>query len=223
MTTLHKTLALTLALAAAGGAAAQVSTPIDLQYLQTSGITVTTSETTMGYLTGALQLSSSTAGSFEAFCVEVAQGHASVVAGPQTYTLGSFTLAQSQLLQGLYSSSYATLSSNQDKAAFQTAIWEIMEELPGTTLNVSADHFKYLYLSETSQEADDLAFGNQVSAYLLAASAYQGNAQYQLSKLVNGSYQDFIVATPVPEPEGYAMLLAGLATIGFVARRRKAN
>ena len=32
-----------------------------------------------------------------------------------------------------------------------------------------------------------------------------------------------IVSTPVPEPETYAMLLAGLGLIGAVARRRQAK
>ena len=41
-----------------------------------------------------------------------------------------------------------------------------------------------------------------------------------------GSYGGNIavsVAPPVPEPETYALLLAGLGALGFVARRRKAN
>ncbi|WP_297326101.1 PEP-CTERM sorting domain-containing protein [Nitrosomonas sp.] len=33
----------------------------------------------------------------------------------------------------------------------------------------------------------------------------------------------FIPAAPIPEPETYAMLLAGLGLIGFIARRRKQN
>jgi len=35
------------------------------------------------------------------------------------------------------------------------------------------------------------------------------------------SYGSFHVTSPVPEPETYAMLLAGLGLMGFVARRRK--
>ncbi|GJJ03651.1 hypothetical protein RugamoR64_41890 [Duganella rhizosphaerae] len=31
-----------------------------------------------------------------------------------------------------------------------------------------------------------------------------------------------LVATPVPEPETYAMMIAGLGLVGFMARRRKA-
>jgi len=34
---------------------------------------------------------------------------------------------------------------------------------------------------------------------------------------------DFTYATPVPEPEAFAMLLAGLVLMGTAARRRKAN
>lgn len=35
------------------------------------------------------------------------------------------------------------------------------------------------------------------------------------------SYQFDMVSTPVPEPETYAMLLAGLGLVSFIARRRK--
>lgn len=36
----------------------------------------------------------------------------------------------------------------------------------------------------------------------------------------SASYGGNIVATPVPEPETYAMMLAGLVAVGFLARRR---
>lgn len=48
---------------------------------------------------------------------------------------------------------------------------------------------------------------------------------YEVSGTATGSSGGFQVLTstllPVPEPEAYAMLLAGLGLIGFVARRRK--
>jgi len=37
----------------------------------------------------------------------------------------------------------------------------------------------------------------------------------------SGKHQDQLYITPVPEPETYAMLLAGLGLMGFVARRRR--
>ncbi len=42
---------------------------------------------------------------------------------------------------------------------------------------------------------------------------------------INGSsvYADNFTITPIPEPETYAMLLAGLGLLGFTARRRKQN
>jgi len=38
----------------------------------------------------------------------------------------------------------------------------------------------------------------------------------------NGTLTSLTLATPVPEPESYAMLLGGLGLLGFLARRRKA-
>ena len=38
----------------------------------------------------------------------------------------------------------------------------------------------------------------------------------------NGSYSGNINVTAVPEPETYALMLAGLGLVGFMARRRKA-
>ncbi len=39
----------------------------------------------------------------------------------------------------------------------------------------------------------------------------------------SASYGGNLVATPVPEPETYAMMLAGLGALGFLARRRLGN
>ena len=48
---------------------------------------------------------------------------------------------------------------------------------------------------------------------------------YDLGTIADGSTVSFgytyTFATPVPEPETYAMLLAGLGLMGFVARRRQ--
>ena len=57
-----------------------------------------------------------------------------------------------------------------------------------------------------------------------------GTFQYLLgfndSFIGDADYDDFVVGvnfSPVPEPETYAMLLAGLGLIGYSARRRKMN
>lgn len=50
-------------------------------------------------------------------------------------------------------------------------------------------------------------------------------AIFGATNAVNGSsvYIDNFAVTPVPEPETYAMLLAGLGLLGFAARRRQQN
>jgi hypothetical protein len=64
-----------------------------------------------------------------------------------------------------------------------------------------------------------------------AFTPYKGPGnQYDLvigfndSLAVDGDYDDFViglVVTPVPEPETYALMFAGLAAVGFIARRRR--
>ncbi len=54
-----------------------------------------------------------------------------------------------------------------------------------------------------------------------------GDYYYQVTGAVmgnkGGGYQLFSEVSPVPEPETYAMLLAGLGLVGFMVRRRKTD
>ena len=56
------------------------------------------------------------------------------------------------------------------------------------------------------------------------AGSYEAKTGYPLGKALNGSNNDYLVwgvdVIPVPESSTYAMLLAGLAVLGFVARKR---
>ncbi len=59
------------------------------------------------------------------------------------------------------------------------------------------------------------------------SSLLAGDYYYQVTGVVMGSkgggYQLFSEVSPVPEPETYAMFLAGLGLLGFSVRRRKSN
>ena len=50
--------------------------------------------------------------------------------------------------------------------------------------------------------------------------SYSGS-KYSVSGYVSLNKQDVIVFTAVPEPETYALMVAGLGLLGFAERRRK--
>lgn len=66
-----------------------------------------------------------------------------------------------------------------------------------------------------------LAAGNHTLTIYGLEGCCDGGQQVQYAA-ANGNFQSFSVDTlaPVPEPESYAMLLAGLALVGGYARRR---
>ncbi len=63
--------------------------------------------------------------------------------------------------------------------------------------------------------------GNTTNAVLLAPGKYYYQIEGAGTGTFGGAYSLTSTTTPVPEPETYAMLLAGLGAIGFLARRRK--
>ena len=124
---------------------------------------------------------------------------------------------QAQHLQGLFSTAYAGLTTYNDKAAFQLAVWETVLET-GSSLNVNTGSFKVL-----GDDANNIAVSALANSFLAQALAYNGPAHYSLTKLTNAGLQDLITATSiaaVPEPETYALFLGGLGVMGLLARRR---
>ena len=68
------------------------------------------------------------------------------------------------------------------------------------------------------------ASGGIDGAFLALVAGLNGGNSYvniHTTLFPAGEIQGFLHAAPVPEPETYAMLLAGLAIIGAVARRRR--
>ena len=84
---------------------------------------------------------------------------------------------------------------------------------PGNDVTVGFGGFGSVTSTPTGYS---FAFNNVAAGtYLLSAT---GNNAAGLTA-VNASYT--VTAAPVPEPETYAMLMAGLGVVGFMARRKK--
>ena len=91
--------------------------------------------------------------------------------------------------------------------AMQQAFWSLENE-PGSPLNSLAQ--SYVTAANTAVNNGYASLGNVRVLNLYKDASYSSYAQDQL-----------VMLAPVPEPETYAMLLAGLGVMGAVVRRRK--
>ena len=219
-----KTIAGAIAMGLALAAPAQAAT-VSLLFdnVQPPGVSLTTTGT--DHLeTGVLQFTSTTGGSFAAFCVELAQDHAEFSDGVQIYSVGSFSGRQASALQGLFSTTWSSVDTDLERAAFQTAVWEITHETSTQPFNVASKSGSFYFEGLTGGTgASDASFVSLVNGYLHSAESYTGPALYTVSKLSNDVFQDLVVAqaAPVPEPSRTALMFAGLGAVGFMAARRR--
>jgi hypothetical protein len=153
--------------------------------------------------------------SFLAFCVDPFQYSSGSAA---TYNVSSalttvMTDSQAANVAKLYSQSYAgTAGDNLNSAAFQLALWELSSD--NAILTSGVVH------TTGSTDADVVAAANSMLSNVANNAA--GATQYSFTVYTHPTQQDFLVTvTAVPEPETYAMLLAGLGAMGVLIKRRK--
>lgn len=119
-------------------------------------------------------------------------------------------------------------------AAMQLAIWELLyDDAPGD-VTTGAFRASGVTGTDTRLKANALLAGantvtaSQYNVSFLSDNAYAANGKF--------GFQDYITAdplgrgcnegdcvTPIPEPGTYALILAGLAALGFTAKRRKVS
>lgn len=113
-----------------------------------------------------------------------------------------------------------TLSSTSGSAnTYSLNFWGMnVVEITGLTVEVWNDvhpNGSTLYATFAGNNATNLIGNLAAGQYHLDISGNLGNAAHV------GQYSVALQALPVPEPETYAMLLAGLGLVGFSVRRRK--
>jgi hypothetical protein len=100
-----------------------------------------------------------------------------------------------------------------DADALQNAFWYLENELGSPTVLGSLSAQTQAWITE----ATTAIANNQWSGI--------GNVRvlnlYKDANFTERSQDQLYMTTPVPEPETYAMMLAGLGLLGFVARRRR--
>lgn len=162
--------------------------------------------------------------SFVAYCVDLVQSFSfnnpfSVTATSPS-SMSAIGNVRTSVLDRLYTQRFATADTNVESAAFQLAVWEVLQEAPATAFGTNAlgsgSFMATAATSGTTLDSDAITLANSWLNTLTGASG-----GYSLTVLASATHQDQMMATPVPEPETYMMLLAGLGLMGFVARRRQ--
>jgi PEP-CTERM motif len=155
--------------------------------------------------------------SFVAYCIDLAQTFSwnRAFTATETNVESLFGAFRAGALDRLYTQRFAGATNPTLSAAFQLAVWEIITETNASTysaLDLDTGSFRVtLGNSNARGIAEDWLQS-------LGSGRFGG---YQLTALVGPNNQDQMMATPVPEPETYMMLLAGLGLMAFAANRRR--
>lgn len=113
---------------------------------------------------------------------------------------------------------WSALTADQKGSVMQASIWKIEQEITSFALGSYMTAGMQTVAGNLVAAAGAAGWTNTGRVHVLNLTWYSGGG----TSFPVGTYaQDQLYITPVPEPETYAMLLAGLGLMGFVARRRK--
>ncbi len=153
-----------------------------------------------------------TSSTFTTYCVELRQA---ITALPNTYTTVAFDpalglrLAKLFQVAGFHSYTSDSIDTNLERSALQLAVWNITLDSDNT---LDSGDFKLL---------TDVNGAKTLANQWLTAASASFTPYVQVTRLFSKTEQDLVIV--VPEPSTYALMMAGLLGIGFVARRRQAR
>jgi hypothetical protein len=174
-----------------------------------------------GFLTYNLSTDPSRQNAFQSFCVDIFHSFSFAVSSTDVLKPASIISSTAAVDLGrLYTNHHSAIdlhsSSGSNEAAFQLAVWEIVNEGSG---NYSLDGGGF----KATGTGSALAQSWLSELGVASASDYSANiwTVQSMQTTGHGYAQDVVVFAPVPELQTYAMLLSGLGLIGFSVRRRK--
>lgn len=154
--------------------------------------------------------------SFESYCVDLYQfisfGTLYTEYGAPTTAHAFANNRASADLGRLFANNFGAVNNSVTEAAFQIAVWEIAFEKSTNPYSLTLGDATF-----TGGSADSTGALTLASSWLSGLGNGNGSG---IRVLESGEHQDVVYA-PVPEPETYALLMAGLGAVSFMARRRK--
>ena len=105
-------------------------------------------------------------------------------------------------------------TSATSAAAFQVALWELNND----NSNLLTGELRFRSLSNAV-----VSEANSMLGVATGTGSIKNLYNYTSLSSVNPASQTLLSVSPVPEAQTWAMLVAGLGLLGFMARRRKAG